>query len=507
MTGKTCNDRLVRHSSRRLKIMGVSRQKELAQLFRSFLEYESVVDQPTSLAAYECDGLSAYRQSPLLVVLPRTIEEVQRIVVICAEKNIPIVSRGAGTSLSGGALPHADGIVLSLSKMSQILNIDANAQSITVQPGIRNLAVSEATKHLGLYYAPDPSSQIACSIGGNVAENAGGVHCLKYGLTLHNVLGVKLVTSKGELLVLDQQSLQSQGYDLLSLVIGSEGMLGIVVEVTLKLLPVPRCAQVVMAVFNDVEKAGNSVASIISGGIIPAGIEMMDNPAIRAAEAFVHAGYPVDAAAILICELDGTEEEVQSQIDEVDVILKNAGATETRLAKDEAERLLFWSGRKAAFPAVGRLSPDYYCIDGTIPRKALGAVLTEINRLSEEYGLRVANVFHAGDGNLHPLILYDANNEGELEKTEELGSKILLLCIHHGGTITGEHGVGVEKLGEMCVQFSDIERHHFHAIREAFDPACILNPGKAIPTLARCAEFNAMHVHNGVVPHPELDRF
>jgi glycolate oxidase len=311
----------------------------------------------------------------------------------------------------------------------------------------------------------------------------------------------------GELLVLDQQSLQSQGYDLLALVIGSEGMLGIVVEVTLKLLPIPQCARALMAVFDSVEKAGNSVASIISGGIIPAGVEMMDNPAIRAAEAFVNAGYPVDAAAILICELDGTEAEVESQISKVDSILKSSGAVETRLAKDDAERLLFWSGRKAAFPAVGRLSPDYYCIDGTIPRKALGAVLTEINRLSDEYGLRIANVFHAGDGNLHPLILYDANNEGEFEKTEQLGSRILQLCIHHGGTITGEHGVGVEKLGEMCVQFSDIERHQFHAIRSAFDPANIMNPGKAIPTLARCAEFNAMHVHHGELPHPELDRF
>lgn len=482
-------------------------QQQLAELFRTFLEYESVVDQSTSLAAYECDGLSAYRQIPLLVVLPRTIEEVQKIVVICAERNIPIVSRGAGTSLSGGALPHAEGIVLSLSKMNRILNIDHNAQSITVEPGIRNLAVSEAVKHLGLYYAPDPSSQIACSIGGNVAENAGGVHCLKYGLTLHNVLGVTIVTASGGLIVLDQQSLQSQGYDLLALVIGSEGMLGIVVEVTLKLLPIPQCARVILAVFDDVEKAGNSVASIISGGIIPAGIEMMDNPAIRAAESFVNAGYPIDSAAILICELDGTEAEVESQISKVDRILKDSGAVNTRLAKDDAERHLFWSGRKAAFPAVGRLSPDYYCIDGTIPRKALGAVLTEINRLSEEYGLRIANVFHAGDGNLHPLILYDANDEGAFEKTEALGSRILQLCIHHGGTITGEHGVGVEKLGEMCVQFSDIERHQFHAIRSAFDPKSIMNPGKAIPTLARCAEFNAMHVHNGELPHPELDRF
>ena len=372
---------------------------------------------------------------------------------------------------------------------------------------LRNLAISEAAKPLGLYYAPDPSSQIACSIGGNVAENAGGVHCLKYGLTLHNVLGVKLVTASGDLIAIDQQSMQSQGYDLLSLVIGSEGMLGIVVEVTLKLLPLPECARVIMGVFDSVEKAGDSVASIIAAGIIPAGAEMMDNLAIRAAEAFAHAGYPVDAEAILICELDGTEQEVESQISRVDTILNQAGAVETRIARDEAERLLFWSGRKNAFPAVGRLSPDYYCIDGTIPRKALGTVLREIGRLSEEYGLRIANVFHAGDGNLHPLILYDANNSGELEKTEELGSKILQLCIQQGGTITGEHGVGLEKLGEMCVQFSDFERNQFHAIRDAFDPRRILNPGKAIPTLARCAEHNAMHVHKGELAHPEIERF
>ncbi len=488
-------------------MMSRSRQQELAQLFRSFLAQESVIDAPTSLAAYECDGLSAYRQTPLLVVLPETIEQVQQVVRICNDRGVPVVSRGAGTSLSGGAMPHKDGIVLSLAKMNRILKLDVLSRTAVVEPGIRNLAVSEAAKPLGLYYAPDPSSQIACSIGGNVAENAGGVHCLKYGLTLHNVLGVKLVTANGELLTLDQQSMQSQGFDLLALMIGSEGMLAIVVEVTLKLLPIPECARVVMGVFDSVERAGESVADIIAQGIIPAGVEMMDNPAIRAAEDFVHAGYPVEAEAILICELDGTEEEVESQISRVVTILKAAGATETRLARDEAERLLFWSGRKAAFPAVGRLSPDYYCIDGTIPRKALGTVLREIRRLSEQYKLRIANVFHAGDGNLHPLILYDANNPGELEKTEEIGSKILQLCIKQGGTITGEHGVGIEKLGEMCIQFSDQERNQFHAIRQAFDPECILNPGKAIPTLARCAEHKTMHVHEGKLPFPELERF
>ncbi|MCP4236508.1 MAG: FAD-binding protein, partial [Aestuariibacter sp.] len=413
--------------------MNITRQQKLAALFRKFLNHDSVVDQPTSLAAYECDGLSAYRQTPLLVVLPETLEQVQQAVALCDERRIPIVSRGAGTGLSGGALPHEDGIVLSLSKMKRILNIDALARTVVVEAGVRNLAVSEAVAHLGLYYAPDPSSQIACTIGGNVAENAGGVHCLKYGLTLHNILGVKLVLPDGELITIDQRSMQSQGYDLLALLIGSEGMLGVVVEITLKLLPVPECARVVMGVFDDVEKAGNSVADIIAQGIIPAGIELMDNLAIRAAEDFVHAGYPVDAEAILICELDGTVAEVESQISRVEAIMNSSGASETRLARDEAERLLFWSGRKAAFPAVGRLSPDYYCIDGTIPRKTLGFVLNEIRRLSAAYELPVANVFHAGDGNLHPLILYDANIEGALEKTEELGSKILQLCIAQGG--------------------------------------------------------------------------
>ncbi|MFT5504820.1 MAG: glycolate oxidase [Gammaproteobacteria bacterium] len=482
-------------------------RQQLAAQFREFLDAESVIDQATSLAAYECDGLSAYRQTPLLVLLPETIEQVQQILKICHRQQIPVVGRGAGTSLSGGALPVVDGIVLGLSKMNQILDIDQLSRTAVLQPGIRNLAISEAVKPYGLYYAPDPSSQIACSIGGNVAENAGGVHCLKYGLTLHNILALTVVCIDGEIIEIDQTALQAAGLDLLPLLIGSEGMLGIVVQVTVKLLPIPECARVVMGVFDSVEKAGDSVAVIIGKGIIPAGIEMMDNPAIRAAEDFVHAGYPVDAEAILICELDGTEQEVENQIRKVDKILMDAGAVETRLAKDEAERALFWSGRKAAFPAVGRLTPDYYCIDGTIPRKTLGNVLTGIKNLSEHYGLRIANVFHAGDGNLHPLIFYDANNEGELEKTEELGSKILQLCISNGGTITGEHGVGIEKIGEMCIQFGEAERNQFHAVRECFDPQKLLNPGKAIPTLARCAEFNSMHVHEGKVPFPELDRF
>ena len=487
--------------------MSQARRQQLASRFREILPDANVVDQPTSLAAYECDGLSAYREQPLLVLLPETVEQVQAVMRLCQAEKLPVVSRGAGTSLSGGALPHAEGVVLSLAKMNRIKQVDRLSRLAVVEPGVRNLAISEAVASEGLYYAPDPSSQIACSIGGNVAENAGGVHCLKYGLTLHNILALKLVSADGELFEIDQRSLQSDGYDLMPLLIGSEGMLGIVVEVTVKLLPIPRCARVVMGVFDSVEKAGDSVAAIIAEGIIPAGVEMMDNPAIRAAEDFVHANYPIDAEAILICELDGTEEEVVSQIERVEAVLEKGGAVETRLARDEAERLLFWSGRKAAFPAVGRISPDYYCIDGTIPRKSLSAVLAGIRELSEQYGLPVANVFHAGDGNLHPLILYDSNNEGELEKTEELGSKILRLCIHHGGTITGEHGVGVEKIGEMCVQFGDGERNRFHAIRECFDPGKLLNPGKAIPTLARCAEFNAMHVHNGELPFPELERF
>ncbi len=471
------------------------------------LSKESIITDPTSLRVYECDGLSAYRQRPLMVVLPNSVEQVQRVVRLCHEHRVPIVSRGGGTSLSGGALPHQDGIVLSLSKMNRIIDIDPLNRTAVVQPGVRNLAISDAVKHLGLYYAPDPSSQIACTIGGNVAENAGGVHCLKYGLTVHNIINLTMVTSEGTLVRLGCAGLDTPGYDLLALLIGSEGMLGIVVEITVKLLPIPETARVIMGVFDSVVKAGDSVADIIASGIIPAGIEMMDNPAIRAAEDFVHAGYPVKAEAILLCELDGTGRDVEGQIVEVKRILSEGGAVDIRLAKDESERQLFWSGRKAAFPAVGRISPDYYCIDGTIPRKSLGTVLKEINRLSEQFDLRVANVFHAGDGNLHPLILYDDSIPGQLEKTEQLGSQILQLCIRVGGTITGEHGVGIEKIGEMCLQFTDDERQQFHAIRECFDPREILNPGKAIPTLARCAEHNAMHVHHGQVPFPELERF
>ena len=456
---------------------------------------------------YECDGLSAYRRTPEVVVLPETVEEVRAILGLCSEHGVPVVARGAGTGLSGGALPIEGGLLLGMAKFNRILHIDANNRTARVQPGVRNLAISEAAAGFGLYYAPDPSSQIACSIGGNVAENSGGVHCLKYGLTVHNVLSVTVLTMEGELVTLGSQALDGPALDLLALFTGSEGLLGVIVEVTVKLLPRPERAQVLLAAYDDVEKAGGAVAAIIAAGIIPAGLEMMDNPAIRAAEAFVHAGYPEDAAAILLCELDGTNAEVSEEILRVRKLLMDSGATEVRTAQDEAQRMKFWAGRKNAFPAVGRLSPDYYCMDGTIPRQHLARVLGEIGRLSAEYGLKVANVFHAGDGNLHPLILYDANTPGELERTEEFGRRILELCVEVGGTVTGEHGVGVEKLDAMCSQFAAPELNQFMAVKAAFDPAGLLNPGKAVPTLHRCAEFGRMHVHGGKLAFPELPRF
>jgi glycolate oxidase len=480
---------------------------ELIRALRAFLPPESVLTDKEDLRPFECDGLSAYRQLPMLVVLPETTEHIQSIMRLCHAHQVPVVARGAGTGLSGGALPLADGVLLSLAKFKKIINIDAANAMATVQPGVRNLAISEAASGYGLYYAPDPSSQIACTIGGNVAENSGGVHCLKYGLTVHNILMLKMVTMEGELLTIGAETLDSPGYDLLALMCGSEGMLGVIVEVTVKLLAKPERAQVVLAAFNDVVKAGEAVGSIIAAGIIPAGLEMMDRLAIQAAEDFVHAGYPRDAEAILLCELDGTNAEVSEYILAVRKILSGCGATEVRTAADEAERQLFWKGRKSAFPAVGRLAPDYYCMDGTIPRRQLPHVLRRISELSQEYGLPVANVFHAGDGNLHPLILFDANKPGELERTEEFGQRILLLCVEVGGTITGEHGVGIEKIGQMCVQFGTAELNQFHAIKAAFDPSGLLNPGKAVPTLQRCAEFGAMHVHHGQLPHPELERF
>jgi glycolate oxidase len=482
-------------------------RQSLADIFLNMLPTECVIYREEELIPYECDGLPAYRKVPLIVLLPFTAEQVETILKYSHHHKIPVVARGSGTGLSGGALPHEQGILLSLARLNQILEIDNQSRLARVQPGVRNLAVSDAAKPYGLYYAPDPSSQIACSIGGNVAENAGGVHCLKYGLTLHNVVQVTLITIDGERLTLGSTGLDGPGLDLLTLINGSEGMLGLVVEVVVKLLPIPERQQVAMAAFDDIETAGRAVADIIAKGILPAGLEMMDNLSIRAAEDFVHAGYPTDAAAILLCEVDGSDDEVSEEIMRVRQILLDAGAREVRTAKDEQERIRFWAGRKNAFPAVGRLAPDYYCMDGTIPRNQLAMVLKKIGEMSNRYGLRCANVFHAGDGNLHPLILYDADNPGELEKAEEFGGEILELCVAVGGTITGEHGVGIEKINQMCAQFADPELEVFHAVKAVFDPQGLLNPGKAIPTLARCAEFGAMHVHEGKLRFPELDRF
>ncbi|MBT8119272.1 MAG: FAD-binding protein [Gammaproteobacteria bacterium] len=479
----------------------------LIDSLQQIIPLDSVLFEKEDLKPYECDGLSAYRAIPLVVVLPETIEQVKQILTLCHQYRVPVVARGAGTGLSGGALPHEQGVLLSLAKFTNIIDINPKRRIATVQPGVRNLAISQAADQYGLYYAPDPSSQIACTIGGNVAENSGGVHCLKYGLTVHNIQQLKIITIDGELLTISGSGLDSAGYDLLALMTGSEGMLGVIVEVTVKLLPKPERAQVILAAFDDVVKAGEAVGNIIAAGIIPGGLEMMDKLAIRAAEDFVHAGYPLQAEAILLCELDGTNEEVSQHILKVREVLKQSGASEVRTARDEAERQVLWQGRKAAFPAVGRLSPDYYCMDGTIPRKQLPQVLKAMADLSAEYELPVANVFHAGDGNLHPLILYDANIPGELERTEEFGGKILELCVEVGGTITGEHGVGMEKINQMCVQFNSLELQQFHAVKAAFDPDGLLNPGKAVPSLHRCAEFGAMHVHKGELPFPELERF
>ena len=484
----------------------MQKERFIQALYR-IIPKTNVLIEKEELHPYECDGLSAYKFLPWIVALPDTVEQIQKIMALCHNNNIPVIARGAGTGLSGGALPQENCLILSLAKLKKILGIDPLTRTARLQPGVRNLAISEAAKPFGLYYAPDPSSQIACSIGGNVAENAGGVHCLKYGLTVHNIIQIKIISCEGELITLGGQGLDAAGYDFLALITGSEGLLGIIVEITVKLLPLPEKAQVLLAAFNNVLDAGKTVGDIIANGIIPAGLEMMDNLAIQAAEDFAHAGYPKDAAAILLCELDGTVEEVEQTILEVEKIARNNHATQLRISKNEQERNLIWKGRKSAFPAVGRLAPDYYCMDGTIPKKHLPDILNSINELSDEYQLPVANVFHAGDGNLHPLILYNANIEGELERTEEFGAKILELCVKLGGTITGEHGVGIEKIDQMCVQFNSLELQQFHAIKQAFDKNGLLNPGKAVPTLHRCAELGAMHVHNGQLPHPELDRF
>ncbi len=483
------------------------KRKQYAAELRALTPTGQILHSDEDLRPYESDGLTLFKAAPLVVVLPASVEEVQAVLKWASERSVPVVARGAGTGLSGGALPHEDGILLGLAKFNQILELNPEHGYARVQPGVRNLAISDAARPHGLYYAPDPSSQIACTIGGNVAENSGGVHCLKYGLTVHNILAIKVVTIEGELLTIGAPGCDDAGYDLMALLTGSEGMLAVTVEVMVKLLPVPPLAKLVMAAFDSVEDAGDAVGRVIAEGIIPAGLELMDNPAIRAAEDFAGCGYPVDAAAVLLCELDGTEAEVEAQIGRVSDVFNASNAKTLHIANSEEERLLLWKGRKSAFPAVGRLSPDYYCIDGTIPRRELSKVLARMDELSKEFNLRIANVFHAGDGNLHPLILYDASIEGESERTERLGSEILQLCVAVGGTVTGEHGVGVEKINEMCVQFDTHTLEQFHAVKAAFDPNGLLNPGKVVPTLQRCAEFGAMHVHKGQLPHPDIERF
>lgn len=486
----------------------VARRRELLAGLARILPGARVISEPEMLRVYECDGLSAYRQAPLAVALPDSEAEVVAILKLCRRLGVPVVARGAGTGLSGGAHPHAQGLLLVTARMNRMLAINADARYAIVEPGVRNLAISEAVAVHGLYYAPDPSSQLACSIGGNVAENAGGIHCLKYGLTVHNVMALRLVTIDGEVLELGHTAPESPGLDLLALAIGSEGLLGIVTEVTVRLLPRPPQARCLLAAFADLAAAGEAVAAIIAAGVIPAGLELMDRGATEAVERYIGAGYPADAAAILLVESDGDAHTVAAEIEQVCAILTAYGATELRLAADDAERQRFWAGRKAAFPATGTLAPDYYCMDGTIPRRHLGDMLTAIAAMQARFGLRCVNVFHAGDGNLHPLILYDANEPGALERAEAFGAEILELTVRMGGSITGEHGVGIEKVGQMCVQFGEAERHAMHRLKAAFDPQGLLNPGKAIPSLHRCAEYGSRHVHHGApLPFAELPRF
>ncbi|GAA4425265.1 FAD-linked oxidase C-terminal domain-containing protein [Acidovorax lacteus] len=482
-------------------------QQRVVQALAEVLPEHSLLWQAEDTTPYECDGLTAYRQRPLVVCLPETEDEVQAVLVTCHRLGVPVVARGAGTGLSGGAMPHAEGVTLSLARFNRILEVDPVSRTATVQCGVRNLAISEAAAPYGLYYAPDPSSQIACTIGGNVAENSGGVHCLKYGLTVHNVLRVRGFLMDGHPVEFGSEALDTPGYDLLAAMIGSEGMLAVALEVTVKLVPKPQLARCIMASFDDVRKAGDAVAAVIAAGIIPAGLEMMDKPMTAAVEDFVHAGYDLSAEAILLCESDGTPEEVEEEIGRMSAVLRSAGATAIAVSRDEAERLRFWSGRKNAFPASGRISPDYMCMDSTIPRKRLADILLAIAEMEKKYGLRCANVFHAGDGNLHPLILFDANDPDQLRRCELFGADILETSVAMGGTVTGEHGVGVEKLNSMCVQFSAEENAQMVALKQAFDPAGLLNPGKVIPTLHRCAEYGKMLVRAGQIKHPDLPRF
>jgi len=482
-------------------------QARVVQALAQHLPAHALLYHTEDTTPYECDGLTAYRQRPLVVALPETEAQVQAVLRSCHALNVPVVARGAGTGLSGGAMPHAQGVTLSLAKFNKILQIDALARTARVQCGVRNLAISEAAAPHGLYYAPDPSSQIACTIGGNVAENSGGVHCLKYGLTLHNVLQVRGFTAQGDPITFGSEALDAPGYDLLSLAVGSEGMLAVTLEVLVKLVPKPQLARCIMASFDDVRKAGDAVAAVIAAGIIPAGLEMMDKPMTAAVEDFVHAGYDLSAEAILLCESDGTPEEVEEEIARMSAVLSRHGATAIAVSQSEAERLRFWSGRKNAFPASGRISPDYMCMDSTIPRKRLADILLAIAEMEKKYQLRCANVFHAGDGNLHPLILFDANDPDQLRRCELFGAEILETSVAMGGTITGEHGVGVEKLNSMCVQFSAAENAQMFGIKRAFDPRGLLNPGKVIPTLQRCAEYGKELVRGGQLKHPDLPRF
>ncbi len=485
----------------------LSRRDDIIAGLKSVLPNESVLDSPTSMLAYDADGLSSYRQTPLAVVLPTNVEQIASVMRWCKHNEVKIVPRGAGTSLSGGATPLADGILLSLGKFNKILDIDYENRCVVTQPGVTNLGITHAVEDAGFYYAPDPSSQIACSIGGNIAENSGGVHCLKYGLTTNNVLGVEIVTMEGDVIRLGGRHLDSGSLDLLGVLTGSEGLLGVVTEVTVRILRKPSTQRAMLVGFESALDAGKAVSDVISAGIIPAGMEMMDNPAIRAAEDFVNVGYPREAAALLIVELDGPSVEVDALLESVERIMRKAGANSVRLSQSEQERIDFWSGRKAAFPAVGRISPDYLCMDGTIPRKALPEMLVKMSSLSQQYGLRVANVFHAGDGNLHPLILFDANIDGDLERAEAFGADILRHCVALGGVLTGEHGVGIEKRDLMGEMFNETDLKQQLRLKCAFDPQHLLNPGKVFPQLHRCAELGRLHVHHGKLPHPDLPRF
>jgi len=483
------------------------RQSQVVRALQAHLPAHALIWHAEDTTPYECDGLTAYRQRPLVVALPETEAQVAAVLKTCHQLGVPVVARGAGTGLSGGAMPHALGVTLSLAKFNRILKIDPVSRTAVVQCGVRNLAISEAAAPFNLYYAPDPSSQIACTIGGNVAENSGGVHCLKYGLTLHNVLRVRGFTAEGDAIEFGGEALDAPGLDLLALVIGSEGMLAVTTEVTVKLVPKPQLARCIMASFDDVRKAGDAVAAVIAAGIIPAGLEMMDKPMTAAVEDFVRAGYDLEAAAILLCESDGTPEEVEEEIGRMTAVLRGCGATAIAVSNNEDERMKFWSGRKNAFPASGRISPDYMCLDSTIPRKRLADILLAIQEMEKKYNLRCCNVFHAGDGNLHPLVLFDANDPDELHRCELFGADILETSVAMGGTVSGEHGVGVEKLNSMCVQFTASENEQMFGVKRAFDPAGLLNPGKVIPTLQRCAEYGKQVVRGGQLPHPDLPRF